>query len=117
MFDEVISADYINHDMPAPAPGPEGFKQVIGMFRAAFPDLHVTVEDVIGEGDKVATRGTMRGTHQGEFMCIPAGGNRIEVPYTDIWRVEDGKGVENWVQMDMVGLMRQTGAIPAHDVT
>ncbi len=113
VFDEVISPDYVNHDMPAPAPGAEGFRQVIGMFRAAFPDLRVEVEDEIGEGDMVSTRGTMRGTHRGDFMGVPATGNSVAVPYIDIWRVEDGRLVENWVQMDMMGLMQQIGAIPA----
>lgn len=113
VFDEVISPDYVNHDMPTTASGAESFKQVIGMFRAAFPDLRVEVEDVIGEGDMVSTRGTMRGTHDGEFMGVPATGSSVTVSYIDIWRVEDGKAVENWVQMDMMGLMGQIGAIPA----
>jgi predicted ester cyclase len=57
--------------MPAPAPGPAGFKQVIGMFQTAFPDLHITIEDEFGEGNKVGTRGSMTGTHKGEFMGVP----------------------------------------------
>lgn len=112
VFDEVISPGYVNHDMPAPTPGPEGFKQVIGMFRAAFPDLHVEVEDVIGEGGMVCTRGTMRGAHRGEFMGVPATGNSVAVSYIDIWRIEGGKAMENWVRMDMMGMMQQLGAVP-----
>lgn len=111
VFDEVISPDYVNHSMPAPAPGSEGFKQVTAMFRAAYPDLRVTVEDVVAEGDRVATRGTMSGTHQGEFMGVPATGRPVEIPYIDIWRVEGSKGVENWVQMDMLGMMQQLGVM------
>jgi predicted ester cyclase len=113
VFDESIAASYVNHDMPAPVPGPEGFKMVVGMFRAAFPDLHVTLEDVLGEGDKVATRGYFTGTHQGDFNGIPATGKQIKVAYSDIWRVENGKAVENWVLMDMIGLMQQLGVMPA----
>ncbi len=112
VLDKVISSSYVNHNFPASAPGAEGFKQVIGMFRAAFPDFRVAVEDVVAEGDRVATRGAMSGTHQGEFMGIPATGERIAVPYIDIWRIEGGKGVENWVQMDMLGMMQQLGVIP-----
>ena len=83
------------------------------MFRAAFPDLHVTLEDVFGEGDKVATRGYFTGTHQGEFNGIPATGKQVKVSYIDLWRLENGKAVDNWVQMDMIGLMQQLGVIPA----
>ena len=113
VFEESIATTYVNHSMPAPVPGPEGFKMVIGMFRAAFPDLHVTLEDVLGEGDKVATRGYFTGTHQGEFNGIPATGKQVKVSYIDLWRLENGKAVENWVQMDMMGLMQQLGVIPA----
>jgi predicted ester cyclase len=113
LFEEVMAPTYVNHSMPAPVPGPEGFKMVIGMFRAAFPDLHVTLEDVFGEGDKVATRGYFTGTHQGEFNGIPATGKQVKVSYIDLWRLENGKAVDNWVQMDMIGLMQQLGVIPA----
>jgi steroid delta-isomerase-like uncharacterized protein len=111
-FDETISPTYVNHDMPAPVPGAEGFKQMIGMFRAAFPDLRVEIEDVLGEGDRVATRGTMIGTQRGDFMGVPPTGQAVRVPYIDIWRVEGGKAGENWVQMDMMGMMQQLGVVP-----
>jgi len=110
---EVISPTYVNHSMPAPAPGPEGFAQVVGMFQQAFPDFRVTIEGVIGEGDTVASRGYFTGTHQGDFMGIPATGRPIKVGYHDLWRVEGGKGEENWVILDMMTLMQQLGVIPA----
>jgi steroid delta-isomerase-like uncharacterized protein len=113
VYDEVIAADYVNHDFPAPAPGVEGFKIVDAMFRAAFPDFHVTVEDELADGDKVASRGYFTGTHKGQFMGIPPTGKAIKVSYIDIWTVENGKLKENWVQMDMLGLMQQLGVIPA----
>lgn len=116
VFDETISPNYVNHDMPTPALGAEGFKQVIGMFRAAFPDLRVAVEDVLGEGDRVATRGTMSGTHLGGFMGVPSTGRPVEVPYIDVWRVEGDRAAENWVQMDMLGMMQQLGVIPPAEV-
>lgn len=112
VFDEVIGTTYVNHSMPAPLPGPEGLKMVVGMFHTAFPDLHITLEEVLGEGNKVATRGYFTGTHKGEFNGIPATGKTVQVSYIDIWWVENSKLVENWVQMDMVGLMQQLGVIP-----
>ena len=111
-FEESIGENYVNHSMPAPSPGPEGFKQVIGMFVAGFPDIQITLEDVIGDGDRVCTRGFWRGTHTGEFMGIPATGRKIEIPYMDMWRIENGKAVENWVQMDMMMMMHQLGLMP-----
>ncbi|MEW5961844.1 MAG: ester cyclase [Chloroflexota bacterium] len=113
VVDELIGPGYVNHNFPAPAPGTEGFKQVITMFRASFPDLYVTLHDVIVEGDKLSTRGSWRGTHQGEFMNIPATGKQVTVSYIDLWRMENGKLVENWVQMDILGLMQQLGVAPA----
>jgi predicted ester cyclase len=113
VIDELLADGYVNHDMPAPAPGPEGLKQVVGQFRAAFPDMRVVVDGVLGEGDAVCTRGHLEGTHEGEFMGVPATGRRITVKYIDIWRMEGGKAVENWVQMDLLGLMQQLGAIPS----
>ena len=110
--DELLAADYVNHDMPAPAPGAEGFKLIIGMFRTAFPDITVTLDDALAEGDRVVTRGVFTGTHKGEFMGIPATGKKVAVKYLDIWRLENGKCKENWVQMDMLGLMQQLGVVP-----
>jgi steroid delta-isomerase-like uncharacterized protein len=110
--DDLISPEYVNHDMPAPAPGREGFKQVMAMFFTAFPDMKVTIEDVIAEGDKVVSRGVFTGTHQGDFQGIPATQKSVRVKYIDIWRFEDGKAVENWVQIDTMGMMQQLGVIP-----
>jgi predicted ester cyclase len=110
---EVISPTYVNHNMPAPAPGAEGLIQVVGMFQQAFPDFNVTVEGVIGEGDLVASRGYFTGTHRGDFMGIPATGKPINVGYHDLWRVAGGKCEENWVILDMMTLMQQLGVIPA----
>ncbi|MDP9342986.1 MAG: ester cyclase [Actinomycetota bacterium] len=115
--EEVLSADYVNHDMPAPAKGIEGFQQVIGMFRSGFPDMRVTLEDVFADGDRVGTRGRFTGTHQGDFMGIPATGKPIDVKYIDLWLVRHGKLTENWVQMDMVGLMQQIEAMPGAEGT
>lgn len=112
LIDELIASEYVNHNMPAPAPGPDGFKRVITGFISAFPDMRITIEDVVSEGDRVATRGTWTGTHDGEFNGIPATGRSVAISYCDIWRIENGRFVENWVQMDMVGLMGQLGVLP-----
>ena len=112
VIDELIAPNYVNYDFPAPAPGREGFKIVTSMFLAAFPDMHITLEEKIAEGDKVVTRGYFTGTHQSEFMGIAATGKQVNVKYIDIWRVKDGQLVENWVQMDLLGLMQQLGVAP-----
>jgi predicted ester cyclase len=112
VFEQVMAPGYVNHDMPAPVPGPEGFKQVIGAFLAGFPDMRITLEAQLEDGDLVANRGTFTGTHQGEFMGIPATGKQVTVNFMDMWRLEDGKAVENWVRIDTLGLMVQLGAVP-----
>ena len=117
LYEGLIAQDYVNHDLPAPVPGIEGFKIVDGMFKAAFPDFQIVLEDEIAEGDLVATRGYFTGTHRGEFMGIPATGKTVKTPYIDVWRLENGKGRENWVQMDMLGLLQQLGAIPRPEQT
>ena len=123
MFDEVMNkrnfskiADYIapefvNHGMPVSGPGPDAFKEILNMFVESFPDMLINVETVIGEGDLVATRGSWKGTHKGDFMGLPATGKEVVVTYQDMWRIQDDKGVENWVDMDIAGLMRQLGAM------
>jgi predicted ester cyclase len=109
LYHDLIHPEYINHDFPAPVEGIEGFLTVDRMFRTAFPDFKVTIEDEVMAGDRVATRGSFSGTHTGEFMGIPPTGRSFHCTYSDIWRLEDGKGRENWVQMDMLGLMQQLG--------
>jgi predicted ester cyclase len=82
------------------------------MFFDAFPDLQGTVEDVVGEGDKVASRLRWRGTHQGELMGIPPSGKQVDFTLQAIHRIAEGKIVEGWVNYDTLGMMRQIGAIP-----
>jgi len=113
VFDEIIAPNYVNHDFPTPVPGVAGFKMVAGLFLTAFPDLRATVEGSVAEGDQVATRGYFTGTHKGEFNGIPATGKSVKVKYIDIWRLENGKAVDNWVQMDIAGLLQQLGVMPA----
>lgn len=93
--------------------GPEDVKRFMGEFRQAFPDFHSTVEDQIAEGDKVVTRWTMRGTHEGEFRGMPPTGNKLEITGIGIFRFSEGKVVESWDNFDQLGMMRQLGAIPS----
>jgi steroid delta-isomerase-like uncharacterized protein len=81
-------------------------------FFAAFPGLHISIEDVIAQGDKVAVRITWQGTHQGEFMGIPPTGKPVTVTGINLYRVANGKIVEEWWQEDILGLMQQLGVLP-----
>jgi predicted ester cyclase len=111
VFEQIMAPGYVNHDMPAPAPGPEGFKAVVGAFFSAFPDMRITLEAQLADGDLVANRGVFTGTHQGEFMGVPATGKQVTVQFMDLWRLENGQAVENWVRLDMLGLMTQLGIV------
>jgi predicted ester cyclase len=95
----------------------QALKDHIDMFEAAFPLYELIAEDMIAEGDRVAVRATFRGTHQGEFAGIPATGYEVEIPVFLIYRIEDGKIAEHWMQADVMGLMQQLGALPAPEST
>ena len=82
------------------------------MFRGAFPDSYFIVEDMVAEGEKVATRKTFHGTHEGEFMGIPPSGRAVSMGLIDIVRISDGWVVEHWSMGDTLGLMQQLGVIP-----
>ncbi|PLS83829.1 MAG: ester cyclase [Actinobacteria bacterium] len=112
--DRYFAPDYVDHNpLPGQVEGPEGYKQSVGAIRDAFPDLHLTLEDILGEGDRVAFRYTMRGTHQGPFMGIPPTGNPFSVTGMIFARVAEGKAAERWANLDTLGLMQQLGAIPS----
>ncbi len=113
-IDELCSPEFVNHSAPPGVPSnTEGVKQVTAMFRQAFPDSYFTVEDMIAEGDKVATRKTFHGTHQGEFMGIPPTGKQVTFTGIHIFRIAGGKVAEHWLEVDTLGLLQQLGAIPA----
>jgi steroid delta-isomerase-like uncharacterized protein len=113
LVDELIAPTYIGHDvvLSHAERGPERIKRIMTAFCAAFPDLQVTVEDVVIQGEKEAVRWTARGTHQGTFMNIAPTGKQIVVSETDIGRVANGQIQEMWSAWDAVGLMRQLGAV------
>jgi steroid delta-isomerase-like uncharacterized protein len=113
LADELIAADYVYHTpVPPEVHGPEGVKQLVSMYRAAYPDLHFTAEDVIAEGDQVVTRWTSRSTHQGELMGIPATGKRVTTSGINIVRFETAKIAEEWTNWDALGMLQQLGVIP-----
>ncbi len=113
ILDELCSPDFINHSAsPGMPAGCEGVKLVTTMFRQAFPDSYFTIEDMIAEGDKVVTRKTFHGTHEGEFMSIPPTRRRVSISLIDIVRIAGGRVVEHWSLADNLGMMQQLGVIP-----
>ena len=114
-LDDVLAANAVDHDPynPHGSQGADGLKKQIAMYREAFPDLRMTIEDVIAEGDKVVVRWTAVGTHEGEVMGIPASGKTSTVTGIGIDRFEDGKIVEGWTNWDTLGMLQQIGALPA----
>ncbi len=112
--DELTAPGYVNHSAPPGVPGDrEGLKQLTAMFRRAFPDGRMTIEEMVAEGDRVATRKTFRGTHRGELMGIPPTGRAVAIGLIDIVRLVDGKVVESWSAADDLGLLQQLGALPS----
>jgi steroid delta-isomerase-like uncharacterized protein len=97
---------------PDPHQGPKGYLMIISMMRSGFLDIQWTLEDLITEGDKVAARFTMRGTHNGEFFGVPATGKVIAVQAINLYRLANEQIIEEYGQPDMLGLLRQIGAIP-----
>src|SRR5215212_1831072 len=109
---EVYADDIVMHEPDEDVHSIEGLKQFVSMIRSALPDLHITLEDDIAEGDKVVSRWRAQGTHQGELMDIAATGNEVAITGITIHRVEEGKIVEEWENWDALGLMQQIGAVP-----
>ena len=113
LIDEICSAEFVNHSASPSLPADrEGIKILTTMFKGAFPDSYFTVEDMIAEGDKVVTRKTFHGTHEGEFMGIPPSGRTVTVSLIDVVRISDGLAVEHWSVGDNLGMMQQLGVIP-----
>ena len=113
LLDELLSPDFVNHDpFPGTPADREGEKQALTMHSAAMADSQATVEDQIAEGDKVATRWTFRTTHKGKFLGIAPTGKRVKIKGINICRIESGKIVELWREVDVLGLLQQLGAVP-----
>ena len=112
--DELLASDYKRYISPTTAPlSVDVQKQRLAGIRAAFPDWHLTVEDMIADGDRVAFRATIRGTHKGAFQSIPPTGKAVTGSALDIVRIENGKIAEHWGGPDLLNLLQQLGAVIA----
>lgn len=112
-MDELVAADFLEHvPLPGQGPGREGLKDAISSLVSAFPDLHWTIDEQIGEGEKVVSRFRMTGTHDGEFLGIAATGRPVDVWGVVIDVVRDEKFAESRIIIDTLGLMQQLGVIP-----
>ena len=119
VLDEIIASDHVNTGpgtLPGLPVGPEGDKQLVTMYRNAFPDIHFTIDEQIAEGDKVVTRWTGQGTHKGELLGIPATGKSSTVTGIAVDRIVNGKIAESWGIFDQFGMMQQLGVIPTPEV-
>jgi steroid delta-isomerase-like uncharacterized protein len=117
LIDELVAADAVNHDPSTPSDmrelrGPEAFKRTVTMYRAAFPDLRISVDDIIAAADKVVLRWHSEGTHRGELAGLAPTGAHGSVTGISIDRWSNGKLVESWAEWDNLGLARQLGAAP-----
>ncbi len=108
-IDEIVAPDFIDHTHQLR--GVEAYKRYIGVFIQAFPDFHETIEDIVAEGDKVWVRFTFTGTHTGEYRGLAPTGKTITVTAVDIFRVIDGKVVEEWEVADGLDMLLQLGMI------
>jgi steroid delta-isomerase-like uncharacterized protein len=111
---DLVEENFIELDpLPGQRQGREGLKAVVGMMRAAFPDIHWIVEETVAAGEKVVSRFKWSGTHRGDFLGIRATGRRVTVPGVAIDRLNAGKMADSRILMDTFGLMQQLGIIPA----
>jgi predicted ester cyclase len=109
VIEELFGASYVSHDLPS---DPAELKHFINGFHSAFPDGQITIEEMIAEGDTVATRLTFRGTQTGQFQEIPPTGKAVTVPAQDMYHLREGKIVEHWGGPNLLRLLQQLGVIP-----
>jgi len=115
--DQLFAPNYAHHDPASPdfGRGPESERKSVNLYRGAFPDLRLTIENIISEGDTVMARWSCHATHKGDLPGgIAATGKRIDITGISVCRLTGGKIAEAWVQWDALGMMRQLGVIPAH---
>jgi steroid delta-isomerase-like uncharacterized protein len=115
LVDEIISPSHALHDpnLSGSAVGPEAYKRQVTRFISAFPDLRFTVEDIVGEKEKLAVAWTISGTHKGEFMGIPATNKKVSVDGITISHIVDAKIMDSYLSWDAWGMMQQLGVVPA----
>lgn len=112
--DEYFTPDYVSHIPGAPPlpPGPGAFKQVMAAWRKAFPDWHMTIEELLADGDKVCNRFTTTGTHKAKLWGIAATNKSMVVKGIEIHRIAGGKVAESWICDDVPSIMQQLGVVP-----
>jgi steroid delta-isomerase-like uncharacterized protein len=114
LIDELCADSFVDHDpLPGTSPDRDGIHDFVKQVRSAFPDLKTTIDDMLVEGDEIAVRSTFRGTHEGDFMGMPATGKKVEVSNYDFVRFENDHAVEHWGTIDSAALMEQIGVVPA----
>jgi steroid delta-isomerase-like uncharacterized protein len=113
LIDDMLTDDFVEHEeFPGITPNREGVKQFFGMFKMAFPDATFTPEQMIAEGDLIAARVRIRGTHQAEFLGVPASGRSIDVDAIDIVQFRDGVATAHWGVTDAMAMLQQLGGLP-----
>jgi predicted ester cyclase len=112
LVDELCTTNHVFHNPPTTLHGREEFKQLLSLYITAFPDARFTVEDSIAEGDRIASRYTFRGTHQGKLMGIAPTGKQVTVTGIIINRIAGGQSAEGWLNFDALGMLQQLGVVP-----
>ena len=114
--DQVIDANCVNHVSDPITPdfgsGPESYKKLVTLYRSAFPDAHITIDDMLAEGDKVMVCWTARATHKGQLLNLAPSNKRITVTGIDVYRISGAKIQESWINWDALGFLQQLGAVP-----
>jgi steroid delta-isomerase-like uncharacterized protein len=111
--DEIIADDLtFRGSLAVTVRGRDGFKQYVALVRSAFPDFHNTIEELVAEGDRVAARLKYRGTHQGDLFGMAPTGRKVSYAGAAFFRITEGKIVNGWILGDILGLLRQLGALP-----
>ena len=114
VVDELIDRNYVGYDpsIPEPRRGPDGFKENVSTYREAYSDARITVDEQIAEGDRVATRWTGRGKHDGGLMGVAPTGKQVKVSGLTLSRLANGKVIEEYTNWDTFGMMQQLGIVP-----
>ena len=110
--DDLVAEDFVPHNWPGVGPGRQPLKQAQQRIRQGLSDVQMTINDLFGEGDRVAVRLSSHARQTGEFMGMPASGKEYTIEEIHIFRVRDGQIAEHWLQMDRMGMLTELGAIP-----